>query len=188
MSKNKRTVTDTNNPLKANSADLSLEPEIRGGNKLFILSVIFVLIMALNIPTYHSFDKYADSFHEGESLGTAMSYMAGKVPYKETIFMHGIFQDPLRSVLAFKLFGKSIGSARTLESILKISSFVLLFILLLKLFQQNYLYAYITFLILIFFCHSSVSKFSYPTSNTAKRCNHFSFYYFIPIVKTVHYG
>jgi hypothetical protein len=157
--KKQKKVINTDNPSNANSADLSFETEITGRNKLFILSIIFVSIMALNIPTYHSSAKHADSFHEGESLGTAMSYMAGKIPYKETIFMHGIFQDPLRSVIAFKLFGKSIGSARTLESILKISSFILLFILLLKLFQQNYPYTYITFLILIFFCHSSVVHF-----------------------------
>ena len=46
----------------------------------------------------------------------------------------------------------SIGSARTLESIVKILSFISLFIFLLKLFHKNYLYAYLTFLILITFC------------------------------------
>ena len=57
------------------------------------------------------------------------------------------------------MFGKSIGSVRTLESIVKILSFILLFILLLKLFRQNYLYAHITFLILIF--GSVLTSFNY---------------------------
>lgn len=148
--KSKKELSTQKKSAKANSEDLSIESKIMGKNKLFFLSIIFVSIMALNIPTYHSHGKYVDSFHEGESLGTAISYMADKVPYKETVFVHGIFQDPLRSVIAFKFFGKSIGSARTLESIVKILSFILLFILLLKLFRQNYLYTYITFLILIF--------------------------------------
>jgi hypothetical protein len=134
---------------RANSEGFSVLPAI-GKKNLFLLSIIIVSIVALNIPTYHSNGRHVDSFHEGESLGTAISYLAHKVPYKETIFLHGIFQDPLRSVIAFKLFHKSIGSARTLESLIKILSFILLFILLLKLFRQNYLYAYITFFILIF--------------------------------------
>jgi hypothetical protein len=134
---------------KANSEGFSIGSTM-GKKKLFFLSIIIISVVALNIPTYHSNRKSVDSFHEGESLGTAISYLANKVPYKETIFVHGIFQDPLRSVIAFNLFGKSIGSVRTLESIVKILSFILLFILLLKLFRQNYLYAYITFLILMF--------------------------------------
>ncbi len=146
----KKKVINTKNPAKLNIKGLSFKSKKMGSNKLFPISVIFVVIMALNIPTYHSKDEHVDSFHEGESLGTAISYMADKTPYKEIVFVHGIFQDPLRSVIAFKLFGKSIGSARTLESILKILSFILLFILLLKLFRQNYLYAHISFLILTF--------------------------------------
>jgi hypothetical protein len=81
--------------------------------------------------------------------------MAGKIPYKDMIFVHGIFEDPLRSVIAFKLFGKSIGSVRTLQSILKILSMILLFELLLQLYRQNYLYALITFSLLIFASLSS---------------------------------
>ncbi len=135
---------------KTYSEDLSFESKRERKNVLFFLSLIFVFIMSLNIPTYLASTEHVDSFHEGESLGPAISYMADKVPYKETLFVHGIFQDPLRSVVAFKLFGKSIGAVRTLQSIIKIISFILLFILLLKFFQQNYLYAHIAFMILIF--------------------------------------
>ena len=153
--KNQKKVINTKKIAKINSEDLSFKSKQMGRNKLFFLSIIYVLIMALNISTYHANRKHVDSFHEGESLGTAISYMADMTPYKEIIFVHGLFQDPLRSVIAFELFGKSIGSARTLESIVKILSFILLFILLLKLFQQNYLYAHITFIILIFASLSS---------------------------------
>ena len=102
--------------------------------KIFFCSIIifFSIIVAMNIPTYHSSGLF-DTFHEGESIGSSISYLAGKSPYKDYLFCHGLFQDPLRSVIAFKIFGKSIGAVRTLESIIKIISFVLLFFFLVKL-------------------------------------------------------
>ena len=119
------------------------------GKKLLVsLSFIFVIIIPLNIQTYHSCGETVDTFHEGETMGTALSYLAGDIPYKETIFVHGLFADPLRSVLAFRLFGRSIGAVRTLQSIIKLISFLLLFLALLKLFHNNYLYATGTFFIL----------------------------------------
>ncbi len=117
-------------------------------NLLLPVSIILVIIVSLNIQTYHGSGDVVDSFHEGETLGTAISYMADEIPYKEIIFVHGVFQDPLRSVIAFQLFGQSIGASRTLQSMIKVLSFILLFLMLLKLFRNDYLYTVIAFILL----------------------------------------
>lgn len=75
-----------------------------------------------------------DVFHEGESLGAAVSWQAGNAPYSGIVFAHGVFQDPYRSVLAFRLFGRSIGAVRTLESMQKIAAYLLLAVLLMRVF------------------------------------------------------
>jgi hypothetical protein len=115
---------------------------------LFAGSLLICILVALCVPTYTSNGDF-DSFHEGEALGPSISLINGKLPYKDFIFVHGIFQDPLRAVTAYKLFGKSIGSVRTLESIMKICTFLLFFVFALKLFKGNYFYAYLLFLLLI---------------------------------------
>ncbi|MBW7956727.1 MAG: hypothetical protein H3C68_02430 [Deltaproteobacteria bacterium] len=96
------------------------------------------VIVALNSP---SIMGELDIFHEGESLGASISYEAGLAPYKDFIFAHGVYQDPLRSILAFKLFGRSISSARTLDNIQNVLAFVLLGVLVLKLFRGSLLAA-----------------------------------------------
>lgn len=121
-----------------------------------VLLIVFSILIALNTPTYHSSEEYIDTFHEGESLGPAMSYLEGKAPYQNFLFAHGLYQDPLRSVLAFKLFGKSIGAVRTLESLNKIFAFILLGFFLLKLYRRNYLYSFTCFLVLIFLQHTNI--------------------------------
>lgn len=115
----------------------------------FAGSLIVCIIVGICIPTYYSEGKF-DTFHEGESLGTSISWISGKLPYKDYIFVHGIFQDPLRAVVAYKLFGKSIGSVRTLESIIKICTILLFFVFVLKIFNGNYGYAYLLFLLFLF--------------------------------------
>ncbi|MEC4685956.1 MAG: hypothetical protein VST71_09535 [Nitrospirota bacterium] len=119
--------------------------------KIFaVILLFFAVISAVNIPNYRSTGKF-DAMHEGETLGPALSYMAGEVPYKDFLFLHGVFENPVRSVVAFKLFGKSIGSVRALESILKAFLFVLLAIFLMQIFRGNYLYYLFVFLTLTLF-------------------------------------
>jgi len=113
----------------------------------FIL-IIFSIIVSINIPTFHSTGNF-DTYHEGESLGTSISYINGAIPYRDFVFVHGLFQDPLRAAFAFNLFGKSIGSVRTLESIVKILTFIVLALFLTKLFHENIFYALICFLIIV---------------------------------------
>ena len=81
-----------------------------------------------------------DSFHEGEALGPAISYQDPNLkPYKDYVFVHGVFQDPGRAVLAFKLFGQSIGAVRALATILTIVAFMMVYALFLVLFRGNIL-------------------------------------------------
>ncbi len=105
------------------------------------------LLLSLNTPTYHASGPF-DTFHEGETLGSAMSLLEGKKPYKDVLFSHGVFYDPLRTIAATKLFGESIGATRALTSFLKILSFLFLAILILRLFNGNGTWALLCFFIL----------------------------------------
>ena len=116
----------------------------------FWLSIVFVIITGLNVPTFHASGEF-DTFHEGEVLGVGASFAAGKVPYKDILCLPGIFQIPLRVVISFALFKRSIGAVRTLESIIKIITFVLLFTVIAMIFRGNYLNIYTTYLILLLF-------------------------------------
>jgi len=121
----------------------------------FVVAVLVTLfaLASLYVPTDIASMPYVDTFHEGESLGPAMMYMRGEVPYKDFAVHHGIFQDPLRSVLAFKLFGKSIGAQRTIQSLLKMLEFSLLAGLIVQLFNGNYIWSLsvgLAFLLMIF--------------------------------------
>lgn len=97
------------------------------------------LILKAGAYTYRS--SPLDTFHEGESLGPAVDYLHGKVPYKDIVFIHGPFRDPLQAVLAFKLFGKSIAAFRTLTSLISILSLVLFFFVIYLLYSKNIYYA-----------------------------------------------
>ena len=115
----------------------------------YILFFIFVIIYIGNSYSYHNDASPLDSFHEGETLGMAIDYQNGKVPYKESIFTHGALQDPLRSVLAFEIFGKSIAASRTLTSLLEIVAHILFIIALYYLFDKNIHSLAISFSLLI---------------------------------------
>lgn len=83
-------------------------------------------------------DTLVDTFHEGETLGAAESYEhKDLVPYRDIVFVHGVFQDPLRSEIAFKIFGRSIGAERAFSSLLTIGTFLLFYTLLLVLFRGS---------------------------------------------------
>jgi hypothetical protein len=112
---------------------------------LFIGSLLYCAILLISsfspLPTI-------DSFHDGESLGASQTVQAGGVPYKDVIFVHGAFQDPLRPITAFALFHRSIGATRTLDSMISLLCFFVLFAFLLALFDGRFIYAHLCFLIL----------------------------------------
>ncbi len=113
-----------------------------------VLLVGLAALAGFNIPTYHAWGPM-NRFHEGESLGTAVSHLHGQIPYEDYLFVHGVYQDPLRSVVAFRLFGRSIGSPRALESAVKLASFALLGWLLWELFERRWVAAYGTLLVVV---------------------------------------
>jgi hypothetical protein len=114
-----------------------------------ILSCLFCAIMALNSSTYHDSDPTLDAFHEGESLGTSITVLNGGIPYKDVAFTPGAFMEPLRSVVAFRVFGRSIGAARTLDSILTLLSFLTLFAFLWVLYEGRHLWVSLTLMVLL---------------------------------------
>jgi hypothetical protein len=121
-------------------------PENKSNGKNFYFEfflVLFAALLSLNIPTYHAFGRF-DPFHEGESMGAAVSAMEHQVPYRDFYFFHGVIQDPIRSVTAFQWFGRSIGAQRTLESILKVLTWMFLALFLAKVFSSNRFYAVTT--------------------------------------------
>jgi hypothetical protein len=108
---------------------------------LTMVIIAVLIVVAGNYYAYHKTSMFFDEFHEGETLGAAMDYLKGRVPFRDTIFVHGVFQDPLRSVMAFKMFGKSIASVRTLESIMQILNLFLFSISIFFLFGRNIYYS-----------------------------------------------
>jgi len=130
----------------------------------FLLLFYIVSILPQNIP-YRKEITPLDTFHEGETLGSATEVLHGKTPFKETIFIHGLFQDPLRSLLAFKLFGRSIASERALDSILHIITFFLFFFTLFLLFRKDILATFWAVLIMhipVYFFPASLQLGPFP--------------------------
>ena len=76
--------------------------------------------MALDTASYLSVDSL-ENFEEGQTLSAGMSYLNGGVPYRDFSVFHGLYDEPLRTAIAFKLFGPSIGAMRTFHSINKLS-------------------------------------------------------------------
>ena len=109
-------------------------------NSFLCLIISCIIFIAGNFYPNHNNITRLNYFHEGETLGTAIDYLNNKVPYKDSIFAHGVFQDPLRSVIAFKIFGHSIAASRTADSILSIITLLLFSTFLYLLFEKNIYY------------------------------------------------
>ncbi len=117
-------------PVVSDAKVSSLKQKVFSKLLVSFLAVLF----AMTSPTFIDSGSF-DTFHEGESLGPAISYQEGQIPYKDFVMIHGVYQDPLRAVVAFSLFGKSIAAARTWEAIVKIFTWILLGIFLLEVFE-----------------------------------------------------
>lgn len=130
---------DVNDAKKSSIRSMSVPHPDPGVLKCIVYSLVIVgLFLKAGTTTYRS--QELDTYHEGETLGPAIDYLNGKVPYKDTIFIHGAFHEPLRSVLAFKLFGRSIAAFRTMEALLGIITMGLLFLALYILYSRNIYY------------------------------------------------
>ena len=115
-----------------------------------VLEYLFYFVFCLLSGVYITQENpIFDTFHEGEALGPAISYLNGDIPYQDFIFCHGLIQDVLRSVWGFELFGKSIGGFRTMSSLLEIITILLLSIFILRYFNRNIKKASIAFLLIV---------------------------------------
>jgi len=107
------------------------------------VACLFIILLG-NKYTFHEEFKPVDSFHQGESLGPAIDYIHGLKPYEESLSVHGAFQDPLRSVIGFELFGRSISSFRTLRSLVQMLTTLLWAVACFELMRRN-VYAFVAF-------------------------------------------
>ncbi len=116
----------------------SVEPTIISSGKYFAIAFV-ALCCALPLHAYLAEEPMYDSFHEGESMGAAVSYDHGQTPFRDFIALHGLIQDPIRSSVAFKLFGHSIAAVRSFESILKIFAWIAVGLTVLQLYRGRLL-------------------------------------------------
>lgn len=134
--------------------DLSSFRLTKNGSARFKALLAVLVFVALFFSTGNTFRDYPlDTFHEGETLGPATDYIHGKIPYKETVFIHGPYADPLRGVLAFALFGESIGALRTLDAVSGIIIPVVFLVMLYFLFSRNIYYAALVFSVYLMINH-----------------------------------
>ena len=105
--------------------------------KLFVpVLIVATFLVALDTKSYLSVGNL-ETFEEGQPLSAGMSYLNGGVPYRDFSFIHGLYDEPLRTAIAFKLFGPSIGAMRTFHSINKIITFGFLAWFLMRLFHRQ---------------------------------------------------
>jgi hypothetical protein len=81
----------------------------------FGLMVPLLLYALAYNPNIH---RPLDLFHEGERVSPAQALMAGQIPYRDVVFIHGFLRDPGVALMAFRLFGTSIAGLRMLEQML----------------------------------------------------------------------
>lgn len=153
------------------------------GKTMLVLGMVTVAcLVGVTVTTFGSSGTF-DTFHEGETLGPAISYVHGKIPYKDFLFWKGVIQDPLRSVIAFNLFGRSIGAVRTLDSILKILQILLFAFFMRKIYGGDYLSVALTFIALIVLYNiMTLLPFAYLKQLASRDIITFSFLMTVPFL------
>lgn len=146
-----------NRPAREHPAtpDLSINLSRRLKIGLTVALALFSLIIALSVSSQSRVAfAHFEPYHDGESLGTAVMYLKDQAPYRDFVMTHGLYQDPLSGVLAFKLFGRSIGALWTMETVNSMIAIFFLVLLLYYLFQGNFLYIFLALLALMpFYCN-----------------------------------
>ncbi len=121
----------------------------RKSKPIFYILFILLLVLSVSWGLNMTLTNYPmDTFHEGETLGPAIMWQNNKVLYKDIFFVHGVFEDPLRSVLAFNIFGKSIGAMRVLTNYLIVFAYLLFGLSLFVIFKFDIYLSLFSFLIL----------------------------------------
>ncbi|MGE4443314.1 MAG: hypothetical protein AB7D27_17790 [Desulfomicrobium sp.] len=118
--------------------------ENKASKLTLVLFFIYLLVFSFNLPTHAiGLRDKVDAFHEGECVAPVTFYQHGQVPYKDFVVIHGPFKDVLRGVVAFKLFGKSIGALRAFSSVLKLFLWISIGVCILALFKSNTFYSFL---------------------------------------------
>jgi hypothetical protein len=109
--------------------------------KTTLFFIVPGLIFILNSSLYHSVIGW-DFFHEGEVLTTAHLWLKGYFPYRDMVFVHGLWMNPLQGLAAFSVFGEQRWSLAALNhAILTPVFFVTLYISFLSLFGEAPIFA-----------------------------------------------
>lgn len=85
------------------------------GRWFWLLTVPLLLYALAYSPNIH---RPLDLFHEGERVTPAHAIMAGGIPYRDIVFVHGFLRDPGVALAAFRLFAPSVAGLRMLEQLL----------------------------------------------------------------------
>ncbi len=123
--------------------------------KSFFFSLVSVFVISINLYTQNNITDL-DIFHVGEILGTGNELLLKKTPYKDFIFIHGLYEDSLRAVFSFKVFGKSIGALLSWMALEKMLTYLMLFAFLYVLFKDNLYFSTISLFIIILLCMPNV--------------------------------
>ena len=105
------------------------------------LLVLTTLLVALDSASYMASGAF-EPFEEGQPLSAGMSYLIGGTPYRDFVFVHGLYDEPLRAALAFTIFSPSISGLRALQSINKVLTFGFLTWFLFRAFRGKTVYAF----------------------------------------------
>lgn len=99
--------------LRTTQSEIRIRRDFWRGFFCFVVPIL--LYVWVYDPNIHN---PLDLFHEGERLTPAQAILAGQVPYRDVVFVHGFLRDPGVAMIAFRLFGTSFASLRTLEHLL----------------------------------------------------------------------
>lgn len=76
---------------------------------------VLVYLLNARVPGEMS---HIDLFHVGETVASAELVSKGFFPFRDLLFIHGLFEDPGRSWLSFQLFERSIWGAAAGQQLL----------------------------------------------------------------------
>jgi len=92
--------------LLAVSLRLSLSP--RAAWRLAAFVIFPALIYVFSYASTAQLLQWVDLFHRGEALGPASDYLRGKVPFRDTLPLHGMLDDGVLDAWLMQLFGRSL--------------------------------------------------------------------------------
>jgi len=105
---------------------------------LYVISPILLFVFLAVLP---GAQLYMDSFHEGEQLGAAHLTAAGRFPWRDLLYIHGLLGDVFQPLLNMQVFGDTRwGNLAGDAVIARPLTWVALFLLCTYLFRDNWLF------------------------------------------------